>query len=240
MADAERDDADRADGRSASRAGDGRVASWRRPKRMKLADMVAEGVYVASAATRLALKNRILVETLAAGEDFDVERFVPVARATLLDLAVEAEQDAQRIESERRRASRRYSDSYGTHDYRSRDVRNLRKRQKQSAQVAHELRERAESPEELRTLVEGAREAAWAEVERNIDSTLRIEAARPDLEPDYAKLRESRMQSLRLVDLPRLAAHRRRNAQGAAGALGQKIVDDAPAVASGIDLSELE
>jgi len=188
-------------------------------RREKVADMVADGVYVAAAATRLALKNRILVETLAGGEDFDVDRFVPDAKDTLLTLADEAEADAERIRKQRKRASRRFSDSYGTHDYRSRDVRNLRRRQHQSEKVAKELRHRAEDPAELRKLVEDAREAAWAEVSRNIDRTLRIEAARPDLEPDYDKLREARMQSLRLVDLPRLAAHRRRNEQGAAGEL---------------------
>jgi hypothetical protein len=90
-------------------------------------------------------------------------------------------------------------------------VRNLKKREKQSVQVAAELRRRAEDAEELRKLVEDAREAAWGEVARNIDSSLRIEAARPDLEPDYEKLREARMQALRLVDLPRLSAHRKRS-----------------------------
>ena len=218
-----------------------RLASWRRPKGMKLSDMVADGLYVASAATRLQLKNRILVDVIARGGDFDVQRLMPEARETLLTLAAEAEQDAQRIESARLRAKRRHSDSYGTHDYRSRDVRNLRKRQRQSEQVAAELRARAEDENELRTLVEDAREAAWSEVERNIDSTLRIEAARPDLEPDYGKLRDARMQSLRLIDLPRLAAHRRRNAQGAAGTLTDEKAMDAPAEKVGdVDLSELE
>jgi hypothetical protein len=202
--------------------------------------MVAEGVYVASAATRLSLKNRILVETIAGGEDFEVDRFVPVARETLLGLAEEAEEDARRVEADRKRASKRHSDSVGTHDYRSRDVRNLRKRQRQSERVAHELRERAEDPAQLRTLVEAAREAAWSDVERNIDSTLRIEAARPDLEPDYGKLREARMQALRLVDLPKLAAHRRRNAQGAAGELRDAQAMDADDVLADADLSELE
>jgi len=202
--------------------------------------MVAEGVYVASAATRLSLKNRILVETIAGGEDFDVERFMPVARETLLGLAEEAEQDARRVEAARKRASRRFTDSVGTHDYRSRDVRNLRKRQRQSERVARELRERAEDPGHLRTLVEAAREAAWADVERNIDGTLRIEAARPDLEPDYDKLREARMQALRLVDLPKLAAHRRRNARGAAGELRDARAADAAGTLGGVDLSELE
>jgi len=188
-------------------------ADVRRAKRPKLDDIVAEGVYIAAAATRLALKNRILVDILAQGEGFDADRFLPDAKETLLSLAAEAEQDAARAERERKLARRRFSDSGGTHDYRSRDVRNLRRRRKQSERTAAALRHRAEDPEELRALVEAAREAAWAEVARNIDSSLRIEAARPDLEPDYAKMRSARIQSLVLVDLPRLAAHRRRVAE---------------------------
>lgn len=178
-------------------------------KRAKLADMVAEGLYIASAATRLSLKNRILVDILAGGEDFAIDRFVPDARETFLSLAAEAEADAERTRRQRKVASGRFSDSDGTHDYRSRDVGNLRRRRKQSLRVARELRARAEDPAELRQLVEAARDAAWAEVALNIDRTLRIEAARPDLEPDYEKMREARMQSLRLVDIPRLSAHRR-------------------------------
>ena len=200
--------------------------SAKRLLRPKLADVVAEGVYIAAAATRLTLKNHILVDILSAGEGFDADRFVPDARATLLALADEAEADAQRAERERKLARRRFSDSGGTHDYRSRDVRNLRRRRKQSERIAKELRQRAEDEAELRTLVEAAREAAWAEVARNIDSTLRIEAARPDLEPDYEKMRQARMQSLRLVDLPRLAAHRRRSGERGSAEPTEDAADD--------------
>jgi len=177
---------------------------------VRVSDLVAEGVYVAAAATRLALKNKILVEILAGGADFDVDRFMPDARDTLLALAAEADADGVRARLEQKKASRRFRDPYGSHDYSSRDVRNLRRRRKQAERVAAELRARAADDVELRQLVEAAREAAWADVARNIDRTLRIEAARPDLEPDYARMREARMQSLRLVDLPRLAAHKRR------------------------------
>jgi hypothetical protein len=177
---------------------------------VRVSDLVAEGVYVAAAATRLALKNKILVEILAGGADFDVDRFMPDARDTLLALAAEADADGVRARLEQKKASRRFRDPYGSHDYSSRDVRNLRRRRKQAERVAAELRARAADDAELRQLVAAAREAAWADVARNIDRTLRIEAARPDLEPDYAKMREARMQSLRLVDLPRLAAHKRR------------------------------
>ena len=188
---------------------------------VRVKDLVAEGVYVAAAATRLALKNKILVDILASGADFDVDRFVPDARETLLELAAEADADGARVTKEGRKASRRFRDPYGSHDYSSRDVRNLRRRRKQAERVAAELRARAEDEGELRQLVEAAREAAWADVSRNIDRTLRIEAARPDLEPDYAKMREARMQSLRLVDLPRLAAHKRRLEEIRAGEAGE-------------------
>lgn len=208
-----------------------------RERRVRLADIVAEGVYVAAAATRLTVKNRILVDILAAGEDYDVDRFIPQAREALLQLAAEADRDADWAKMQGKIASGRFTESDGTHDYRSRDVRNLRRRRKQSERVAEALRERADDPEELRTLVSAAREAAWAEVARNIDRTLSIEAARPDLEADYSAMREARMQALRLVDLPRLGAHRRQQAKGAKGELAPPVDDD---TAGAVDLSELE
>lgn len=183
-----------------------------RQARIKSSEIVAEGLYIASAATRLALKNAILVDILAAGRDFDADSFLDDARQALTSLAEEAEADAERTRRERKAASGRYSDSGGTHDYRSRDVTNLRRRRRQSLRIAKELRERAADETELRKLIADAREAAWAEVAGNIDRTLRIEAARPDLEPDYERMRTARMQALRMVDLPRLRSQRR-NAQ---------------------------
>ncbi|WP_114589212.1 asparagine synthase [Microbacterium arborescens] len=183
-----------------------------RQARTKSSEIVAEGLYIASAATRLALKNAILVDILADGRDFEADRFLDDARDALISLAEEAEADAERTHRERKAASGRYSDSSGTHDYRSRDVSNLRRRRKQSLRIAKELRERAADEAELRKLIADAREAAWGEVAGNIDRTLRIEAARPDREPDYERMRTARMQALRMVDLPRLRSQRR-NAQ---------------------------
>jgi hypothetical protein len=39
---------------------------------------------------------------------------------------------------------------------------------------------------------------------------------RPDVDPDYDVMRGARMQALRLVDLPKLSAHRRKLAEGEA------------------------
>ncbi len=210
-------------------------------KRARTRDVVAEGLYIASAATRLSLKNKILVHILVDGDDFDADRFLGDAREALLALADEAEQDAARTERERKAARGRHADSDGTHDYRSRDVRNLRRRQKQSLHVAAELRKRAAEDDELRKLIADARDAAWGEVSKNIDRTLRIEAARPDLEPDYERMRTARMQALRLVDLPKLRAHRRSSQKQSE--LREQGVEPGPvleASSADIDPGELE
>ena len=187
------------------------------PARPKLAEIVSEGLYIASAAIRLSLKNRILMDTIGGGAGYDVDKFIPDARAALIALADEADAAAERIKKERKDAWRRFSDPDGTHDYGSRDVRNLRRRRRQSQRVAKELRARAEDDQELRRLVEAARDAAWSELAENIDRSLRVEAARPDLEPDYATMRDARMQALRLVDLSKLSSvQRQRRATEAA------------------------
>jgi hypothetical protein len=67
----------------------------------------------------------------------------------------------------------------------------------------------SENPDELGVLVEGAREAAWAEVRSNLDRRLKVEGMRPEQDPDYATMREARMQALRLVDLQALSSQQR-------------------------------
>ncbi|GAA1854988.1 asparagine synthase [Microbacterium koreense] len=175
----------------------------------KHADAVAEGVSIASAAARLAVRNRILVETIAHGEPYDADRFAAVAHDTLIALAVEQEEAASLAKAQRRKAWGRHSDPDGTHDYRDRDTRNLRKRHRQYVGVAKALRELADDDEGLHALVTVARDAAWGDVEANLQRRLVVEGMRPDLDPDYDTMRAARMQSLRLIDLPRLAAHRR-------------------------------
>ena len=176
----------------------------------KTADAIAEGVSIASAAARLALRNRILVETIAKDEPFDLTRFAPYAREILVSLADEQEQAAELARRQRKKAWGKFTDPDGTHDYRDRDTRNLRKRHRQYVGVAKELRRMAEDPHVVRVLVEQSRDAAWGDVEANLQRRLTVEGMRPDLDPDYERMRAARMQSIRLVDLPRLSAHRRR------------------------------
>ncbi|MBS1907382.1 MAG: asparagine synthase [Actinobacteria bacterium] len=175
----------------------------------KSADAIAEGVAIATSAARLTVKNHILVGTIAQGGSFDVSKYMNDAREALRALAAESEEAAELATKLRKRAHGRYSDPHGTHDYRDRDVRNLKRRARQSAAVADRLRDMAEDPETLRFLVEAARAAAWGDVAGNLQSRLRVEAMRPDEDPDYATMREARMQALRLVDLQALASDQR-------------------------------
>lgn len=175
----------------------------------RTADAIAEGVAIATAATRLAVKNHILVGTIAQGGVFDTDRYLQDARESLLAMAKESEDAAELVTTWRKRARGRHSDPSGTHDYRDRDVRNLRRRARQSTGVATRLRAMAEDDEKMRALVEEARAAAWADVRHNLDRRLRVEGMRPDQDPEYETMREARMQALRLVDLQALSSEQR-------------------------------
>jgi len=204
----------------------------------KTAEAIAEGVSIASAAARLSIRNRILVDTIANDEPFEVTRFAPVARETLIALADEQEAAADLVRRQRKKAWGKFTDPDGTHDYRDRDTRNLRKRGRQYAGVAQALRRMADDPHVVRTLIEQSRDAAWGDVEANLQRRLQVEGMRADLDPDYERMRAARMQSIRLVDLPRLAAHKRRADDVDADAPAP-VVTPSPRV-SGIDVSELE
>ena len=179
----------------------------------RTADAVAEGVAIATAAARLAVKNHILVGTIAEDGVFDTDKYIADAREALGAMATEAEEAAANVTALRKRARGRHSDPHGTHDYRDRDVRNLRRRAKQSTGVAVKLREIMQDRERLGVIVEEAREAAWSDVRHNLDRRLRVEGMRPDQDPDYGKMREARMQALRLVDLQALSSEQRARAK---------------------------
>ncbi|MFS0794961.1 asparagine synthase [Microbacterium sp. 1P10AE] len=191
-------------------------------------DAIAEGLSIATAAARLTVRNRILVETIARGGQFDGAVFAEFARETLRALAAEQDQAANRVTQQRKRAWGRFSDSSGTHDYRDRDTRNLRRRARQSRGVAKELREFADDPERVDVLVAAAREAAWGDVAANLSQRLDVEGMTADADPDYATMRRARMDALRMVDLARLASQAKKRAKEQSAAADADAVD-APA-----------
>jgi hypothetical protein len=206
----------------------------------KTAEAIAEGVSIASAAARLAVRNRILVETIAHDEPFDVVAFTPFARETLIALADEQDEAAALVRRQRKKAWGKFTDSDGTHDYRDRDTRNLRRRGRQYSGVAHALRRMADDPHVVRSLIEQSRDAAWGDVEANLQRRLRVEGMRPDLDPDYERMRAARMQSIRLVDIPRLAAHKRHREDADTDAAPAAEPAAASPRISGIDVTELD
>ncbi|CAH0273382.1 MULTISPECIES: asparagine synthase [unclassified Microbacterium] len=192
-------------------------------------DAIAEGLSIATAAARLTIRNHLLVETIARGGHFDGALFAEFARQTLRALADEQDQAADRVTQQRKRAWGRFSDSSGTHDYRDRDTRNLRRRARQSRGVAKELRDFADDPERVGELVAAARAAAWGDVEANLSKRLDVEGMTEDADPDYATMRRARMDALRMVDLARLASQAKKRAKEHAAAAG----DAAPVEAAG-------
>lgn len=181
----------------------------------RTADAIAEGVAIATAAARLAVKNHILIGTIAEDGVFDMQKYMDDAREALRAMAEESEEAEENLAALRKRARGRHSDPSGTHDYRDRDVRNLRRRAKQSHGVATRLREMMQDDAALTTIVEEAREGAWADVRHNLDRRLRVEGMRPDQDPDYDRMRDARMQALRLVDLQALSSLQRAKAKRA-------------------------
>ena len=179
----------------------------------RTADAIAEGVAIATAAARLAVKNHILIGTIAEGGVFDTQKYIADAREALRAMAEESEEAEENLTALRKRARGRHSDPSGTHDYRDRDVRNLRRRAKQSHGVATKLRELMDDEAALSTIVEEARAAAWSDVRHNLDRRLRVEGMRPDQDPDYDRMRDARMQALRLVDLQALSSQQRARAK---------------------------
>ena len=177
--------------------------------------LVIEGIDIAESACRMSLKNRIVVEILRDGHNFNPADFLDDARDVLLELAKESRDAAQRVSEERKSAWGVHTRSRGTHDYRDRDTGNLRRREREYKRVAKELERRAGDETELLRIIEQARAATWEEVSANIDSTLRVVGQRPDLEPDYAKMRAARMEALMLVDLPKLAGRQKKRAKAA-------------------------
>lgn len=183
--------------------------------RKKHADAIAEGVAIALAAARLIVKNHILVDTIADGENFEVGHFDAVARNAMETLAKESEKAARRLKKMQRAAFGRYSLSDGTHDYRDRDVKNLRQRRKHSEQVAAKLREMMDDESAVRALVESSREAAWTDVANNLQNRLRVEAMRPDADPGYESMRDARIQALLMIDLQNLEAQAKKRQEWA-------------------------
>lgn len=206
------------------------------PKQPTSEEIATEGVFIASATTRLAVKNRILVDTLSGDVNFTVPQYIDFARETLRDLARESEAEVVRLEAMMQKAKRRRSRPMGMHDYQKADLGNLKHRRDQADLVAHKLRERAADTEAVEELVRLAHEAAWGEISRNITFNLDSEFARVgELTEEESLDREDRLRDVMRVDLPKLEKDLRILQKRQAAALRQAEKEDAKAAAGDSD-----
>lgn len=174
---------------------------------ISVAEATEEGLMLAEYASRMAVKNRILIEGLTGETAFDPTRFTRAAGESLEALAAEQTAAAARIRETLVDASMASGRSAHIHDYRPADVDNLDHREKLSLAVAATLRYRAIDVDYLLALVERAREDAWREVSQSIEENLDRTPVFDDGE-EYRRDRDVRMALVVIEDLAKLAEER--------------------------------
>lgn len=175
-----------------------------KPPRPTLEGAVSEGLMLAEYASRMSVKNDIEIGALTGDDPYSPERYRDAARAALVALAEESGEAAERIGRQRRWAAYLHGQPEHIHDYHPVDDVNLERREQLSTVLADALRERASDDEYLLTLVEHARQDAWAEIAAQIQGSLA--AANIPVDADYQRHRDERMRRLVTEDLPRLRA----------------------------------
>ena len=169
---------------------------------------VDEGMLLADYATRMAVKNHIVVDTIQQGQPFEPSRHTAQAAELLRELAAEQDGVAARSAQSRTRVEGLGGDAMHPHDYRDVDVENLALRERAAGRLAEELRAKADSQDELLAIVERARRDAWDEVSDAITAGLDAFAGTEALKDDYEAERADRLNLFIRRDLARLEEER--------------------------------
>lgn len=160
-----------------------------------------EGLLLAEYATRMRLKNRIIVDTVTAEGSIDPEAWADEVRLVLGGLRIEAEGSARRMEQESSVARLTEGRAVHEHDYRASDTDNLDRRRRVYRLVARRLLSWENDPSQVAALLEAARLDAQEEIDAALtrsvsgDPVGRVE--------DQGRLRE-RLRMIATVDLPAL------------------------------------
>ena len=171
--------------------------------------IVEEGMLIAMAAVRMALKNRIIVAALREHSDYDPERYADFARQELHAVAEQNVEDSTRVERLGSYLHRTTGAGKGRElENKRRDVIRLGRRRTLHDQVAERLRRIADDDEQVAALVDQARNDALTEINDAISMRLRAQHADPT-RPEYVANRAARMQAVAAVDLPGLAQRTR-------------------------------
>jgi hypothetical protein len=164
-------------------------------------EIVEQGLLVADVATRMTVKNAIILNALGHKANYHEAEIIEMVRDSVTELAVERERDARHIERMRDEIRATGYSSWSENDYGNDDNRTLRHRQEVYEGVADELHLRAADEHYLRETAERARTAAWHE----IGASLQERATHPyysgGSSSEYQQARESRIDLLIQRDL---------------------------------------
>lgn len=167
-------------------------------------EIVEQGLMVADVATRMSVKNEIILNALGRKEDYNEDTIMRMVKDSVLQLATERHKDAKHVSLVRGEISKKGSSSWKRNKYASDDSKTLKHRQEVYEQVAQLLKARAEDTEYLRLTAERARTAAWSE----IGDSLKVKASHPyysgGSSDEYKKERDERIQLLIQHDLTQL------------------------------------
>lgn len=171
--------------------------------RRAIDEEAGEGLLLAEYATRMRLKNRIIVDTVTAQGSVDPEAWADEVRLSLGGLRLEAEGSARRMEQEGSVAKLTEGSAVHEHDYRVSDTDNLDRRRRVYRLVARRLLSWENDPAQVAALLEAARHDAQEEIDAALTRALSGDpVARVE---DESRLRE-RLRLISTVDLPALEA----------------------------------
>jgi hypothetical protein len=166
---------------------------------------VDEGLLIARFAVVMDVKNHIIVTALRHDEPFDADVTAREVRQSLVRLATEQSDYADRVTDVlRERAARARGSVRHEHDYHPEDLASLDLRHAVYSRVAARLRLLADDVDYVAEIVETARQDAWTDLGGAVETRLDTLPTPPVRDADYARNRARRIRTLIDVDLAAL------------------------------------
>ena len=160
-----------------------------------LEDLIDEGVLIAAAAVRLAVKNLMVLRSVRDGLNYDEERYVTAVREELANLADEKDGDAMRVAGMSDAASRKEGRATHHADYRQADTDRLERREHLLRHLAQRLRALAQDDAWARDLVVASRAEALEDLAASADAVSLSERMQDT--DEYRELRSDRMKNVK-------------------------------------------
>ena len=170
------------------------VAPAERPE-APLEDLLDEGVLIAAAAVRIAVKNLMVVRSVREGLDYDEEHYVAAVRQELANLADEKDGDAMRVAGISEEASHKLGRATHHADYRQGDTDRLGRREWVLRRLAQRLRALSEDDAWARELVIASRAEALEDLAASADAVALYERLQDT--DEYRELRDDRMRNVK-------------------------------------------